>query len=159
MSYNNPTQSQYDSDTQNSTTTTRRSYVIGLTAGLGAFAGCLGRGDSAESSISIRIETSDQFENVASASDPELAVTESDGSDEVTIEYTIDVGEDECVNAEIDVEFRDESGTILDDFSALDTFEPAETYRVDHGTFVSTDEVEAVIVTLHHDSLSARCFV
>lgn len=159
MSQNKPTQSQFDSDTQNSTTTTRRSYLIGLIAGVGAFAGCLGRGESPESAISLRVETSEQFENVASASDPELSVTESDGSDEVTIEYTIDVGEDECVNAEIDVSFRDESGTILDDFSGLDTFEPAETYRVDHGTFISTDEVEEVIVTLHHDSLSARCFV
>lgn len=159
MNQHTPTQSQFDNNTQNRVTTTRRSYLIGLSAGIGAFAGCLGRGGSPEASISIQIETSDQFDNVASASDPELSVTESDGDDEVTIEYTIDVGQEECVNAEIDVEFRDENGVILDEFSALDTFEPAETYRVDHGAFISTGEVEAVIVTVHHDSLSARCFV
>lgn len=159
MSYNKSTQSQFNSDNQNSATATRRSYLIGLIGAVGAFAGCLGRGESTASDISVQLKTSEQFEKVASASDPELSINESDESDEAVIKYTIDVAQVECVNAEIDVEFRDKNGTILDGFSATDTFETAETYRVDHSSFISTDEVDEVIVTLHHDSLSGRCYL
>lgn len=126
-----------------------------------ATAGCIGIGSGSSNgpNIDVTVTTSDNFDVLATHTEPSISVEDygSDGETRPVVEYQIEPSQDKCVEVHATVRAFDDDGVVIDEMTPEKAFDAGAANKVSHTIDADPSNVSEIEINLDTFQLGVRC--